>query len=100
MAKIMLVCNAGLSSGMLAKRIEQESNGKYAVNAYSEAEYLMHTEGVQLILVGPQLRFALPQIKDSTTIRVEPIDPMKYGVMDAKGIIPDIENLLKEEGES
>ena len=36
MKKIMLVCNAGMSTGMLAKRIQEASEGTMEVHAYGE----------------------------------------------------------------
>ena len=38
----MLVCNAGMSTGILAKKIEEASDGKLECKAYGEAEYLDH----------------------------------------------------------
>ena len=35
MKKIMLVCNAGMSTGMLAKKIEAASDHTIEVSAYS-----------------------------------------------------------------
>ena len=49
--KVMLVCNAGMSTGILAKRIEEASNGKVICKAYGEAEYVDHVdEGYELLL--------------------------------------------------
>ena len=55
--KVMLVCNAGMSTGILAKRIEEASHGEIVCQAYGEAEYLDHMEeGYELLLIGPQIR--------------------------------------------
>ena len=55
--KVMLVCNAGMSTGILAKKIEEASDGKLECKAYGEAEYLDHIkEGYELLLIGPQIR--------------------------------------------
>ena len=67
MKKIMLVCNAGMSTGMLAKKIEAASDHTLEVSAYSESEY-----------------------QDF----VEAISPMKYGIMDGKGVYEDIKKLI------
>ena len=39
MKKIMLVCNAGMSTGMLAKRIQEASEGTMEVHAYGAVSY-------------------------------------------------------------
>ncbi|MBO1307554.1 PTS sugar transporter subunit IIB [Enterococcus sp. 669A] len=94
MKKVMLVCNAGMSTGMLAKKIEAASNNTLEVNAYSESEYKDFLDGVDLVLIGPQIRFLKPQIEASVDVPVEAISPMKYGIMDGKGVYDDIKKLI------
>lgn len=94
MRKVILVCNAGMSTGILAKRIEEASNGELDVKAYGEAEFADHLEGVELILVGPQLRHQIPTIKKQTTITVQGIPPQYYGLMDGKGVYNEIKKIL------
>lgn len=94
MKKIMLVCNAGMSTGMLAKRIEDASQGTMEVKAYGEAEYLDYLEGVDLILVGPQIRHLLPDIEKSVSIPVKCIAPQHYGIMNGKAVYEDILKIL------
>lgn len=86
----MLVCNAGMSTGMLAKRIEKASNYTLEVSAYGEAEYLDHLNEVDLILVGPQIRHLIPQIQESVAVPVRGIAPQYYGILDGKGVYEDI----------
>lgn len=83
----MLVCNAGMSTGILAKRIEEASNGKVECKAYGEAEYLDHMdEGYELLMIGPQIRHLKKQIEDSVIIPVDCIPPQYYGIMNGKAI--------------
>ncbi|MDQ0362613.1 PTS sugar transporter subunit IIB [Breznakia pachnodae] len=94
MKKIMLVCNAGMSTNMLAKKMRDASNGEYDVVAFGEAEYLDNLEGVDLILVGPQIRYLIPNIQKEVSIPVEGINPMKYGILDGKGVLEDVKKVL------
>ncbi|VYU56854.1 Lichenan-specific phosphotransferase enzyme IIB component [Clostridium tertium] len=88
---IMLVCNAGMSTGMLAKKMEKVSEGKCKVKAYGIAEYMDHLENINIILVGPQIRFEYEDIKNTAVnIPVLNIDPMKYGSMDAESILKTV----------
>lgn len=96
MKNIMLICNAGMSTGMLAKKIEKESDRLVNVSAYGQAEYEDYLVGVDLILVSPQIRFMIPEIRTKVNIPVEEIAPVKYGMMDAKGILKDINSILGE----
>lgn len=95
MKKVMLVCNAGMSTGILAKRIEEASEGKLQVRAYGEAEYADNLEGVELILVGPQLRHQIPTIEKNVTVPVKSIPPQYYGLMDGKGVFNEITKILE-----
>lgn len=94
MKKVILVCNAGMSTGILAKKIEAASNNSLEVKAYSESEYKDYLEGADLVLIGPQIRFLLPQIAASVDVPVEAISPMKYGIMDGKGVYEDIIKII------
>ncbi|MBL1226152.1 PTS sugar transporter subunit IIB [Enterococcus sp. BWR-S5] len=94
MKKIMLVCNAGMSTGILAKKIEAASENTVKVSAYSESEYKDYLSDVDLVLIGPQIRFLLPQIEEAVSVPVQAISPVKYGMMDGKGVYEDIKSLI------
>lgn len=94
MRKIMLVCNAGMSTNMLAKKMREASNGEFDVIAQGEAEYLDHLDGVELIMVGPQIRYLIPDIKKAVDVPVEGINPMKYGMLDGKGVLEDAKKII------
>lgn len=67
MKKIVLVCNGGMSTAMLAKRMREASEEELDIAAYGEVEFLEHIEGASVILVGPQLRFRIPVLKRRRT---------------------------------
>lgn len=94
MKNIMLVCNAGMSTGILAKKIEQASGNTLKVQAYSESEYTDYLEGKDLVMIGPQIRFLMPQIKAAVDVPVHAINPMKYGLMDGQGVYEDIQKII------
>ena len=96
MKKIILVCNGGMSTSMLAKRMKDEGGGKYEVSAYGEQEYTEHLDGAACVLVGPQIRYLIPQIKQNVSVPVESIKPQIYGRMDAKAVLEMVEKLLGE----
>ncbi|MEN0733252.1 PTS sugar transporter subunit IIB, partial [Listeria monocytogenes] len=50
--------------------------------------------GVDLVLIGPQIRFLMPQIKQAVSVPVHAISPVKYGIMDGKGVYEDIQKLI------
>ena len=90
MRKVMLVCNAGMSTGIMAKKIEEASEGTLEVSAYGEAEFEDHLEGVEMILVGPQIRYLVPNIQPKVSCPVDSIAPQHYGVMNGKAVYQQI----------
>ncbi|WP_276867252.1 PTS sugar transporter subunit IIB [Enorma massiliensis] len=90
MRKVMLVCNAGMSTGIMAKKIEEASEGALEVAAYGEAEFEDHLEGVEMILVGPQIRYLVPNIQAKVSCPVDSIAPQHYGVMNGKAVYQQI----------
>lgn len=90
MRKVMLVCNAGMSTGIMAKKIEEASAGTLEVTAYGEAEFEDHLEGVEMILVGPQIRYLVPNIQAKVSCPVDSIAPQHYGVMNGKAVYQQI----------
>lgn len=97
MKKVMLVCNAGMSTGMLAKKIQEASNGTMEVKAYGEAEYMQYADDVDMILVGPQIRHLLPSIKASVSCPVQSIPPQHYGMMNGKAVYDEIVKVIGKE---
>ncbi|MBY7141976.1 PTS sugar transporter subunit IIB [Virgibacillus sp. NKC19-3] len=89
MLNILIVCNAGMSSGILARKMQDSSNGKATVKAVGVSEYQEHLENVDMILVGPQIRFQLKDIQENAGVPATTIDMPKYGIMDAEGILKD-----------
>lgn len=92
MTNVLLVCNAGMSTGILAKKMEEVRPGELKVTAIASGDLKDRLEGVDVILVGPQIRFMVDEIKSATDIPVQVIDFRKYGMMDAKGIVEDMLN--------
>ena len=63
---IVMLCNLGMSTGMMVKKLEQEAakrNLEATVHAYPTVELDEHLDGTDAILLGPQIRFALDDIK-------------------------------------
>ena len=93
----MLVCNAGMSTAMLAQKINKNCDGYCYVEAFGEGEYMEHIENIDVILVGPQIRHLIPSIKKTTQnkIPVSYINPMDYGMMRVDNVISQIKEMLE-----
>ena len=64
--KILLVCNAGMSTGIMKMKLEQEAKARgleASVDATPMVELGDNLEETSIILLGPQIRLALDDIK-------------------------------------
>lgn len=86
--KIILLCGAGLSTSLLAKKMGQEAqkqNKDIEVKAiaYSDADGTL--EDADLYLLGPQIEYYLDRLRMTVTDRpVAVIEMTVYGLMDGK----------------
>lgn len=91
MKKILLVCNAGMSTSMLVakmKKAAQEMGVEASIEAKSLAEAKKLIHEADIILLGPQIRYELANVKKlAGTVPVEAIDMRDYGMMDGKKVL-------------
>ena len=99
MKKITLFCCAGMSTSMLVERMKEvaKKEGKeYEIAAYSLDEMTTKGVGSDVILIGPQVRYALKKVQAAfPDIPVESIDMRVYGMMDGKGTLAIAEKAMK-----
>lgn len=91
MKKILLVCNAGMSTSMLVKKMQQaaqEMKVEVSIEAKSLAEAKKEIETADIVLLGPQIRYELDNVKKiAGTTPVENINMMDYGMMNGKKVL-------------
>lgn len=100
MKKILLVCSAGMSTSMLVKKMQDTANkeGKdYEVEALALSEAETKVDEVDVILLGPQVRFQKAQVEKVANgkVPVDVIDMQQYGMMDGEGVLKHAENLME-----
>jgi len=97
--KITLFCSAGMSTSLLVNKMKQEASKKgadYEIAAYSLNEIPKYAPKADVILIGPQVKFALEKIKKEYPDKpVEAINMRAYGLMDGKAVLEMAENLMK-----
>lgn len=99
MEKIMLVCNGGMSTSIMAKQIRDASEGRYDVVAYSEGVYANNlTDDIKVILIAPQIRFLVDEIQNVAGPNriVKAIDMQTYGLMNGKKVLKMIDKIYQE----
>lgn len=87
---IYLFCSAGMSTSLLVSKMRAQAE-KYEVPVIIEAfpETLVGEKGptADVVLLGPQIAYMLPEIQRLLSKPVEVIDSMLYGKVDGLGVL-------------
>ncbi|MFG5432809.1 PTS sugar transporter subunit IIB [Enterococcus faecalis] len=101
--KIMLACAAGMSTSLLVTKMQKAAEEKqfdteiFAVPV-SEAIQCAEEKNVDVVLLGPQVRYMLHQFKVDLKAKNIPVDviPMTdYGMMDGAKVLSLAEKVMK-----
>ena len=98
MRKILLVCSAGMSTSMLVKRVQDAAkiqNYEIEIDAFSISQARTIGHKWDVILLGPQVRYLLKEMKASFPNKpVEAIEMRTYGRMDGEAVLRLAKTLL------
>ena len=98
--KIVLFCAAGMSTSLLVNKMKQAAAkiGKdYDIAAYSLNEEEKHAPDADVVLLGPQVRYALAKLQAKYPGKpIEGIDMRMYGMMDGEGVIGYARKLMND----
>ena len=98
MTNIVLLCAAGMSTSLLVTRMQKEAEKDHfecEIHAYAMSDEKRYVPDADCILIGPQVRFNLNNLKKEYPDK--PIDaiPMQmYGMMDGAGAMKLARTLL------
>lgn len=98
MKRILLVCNAGMSTTLLVTKMQEaskEMNVDCEIWSVSTSDANANFEKADVCLLGPQVRFMKSLYQKQTTIPVDSIDMVNYGKMDGKATLNQALDLLK-----
>ena len=94
MKKILLACNAGMSTSLLVTRMEKSAADKgieVGIKAVgiTEAEKILHDWDI--VLLGPQVRHQVKLLTDraENKLPVKIIDMRDYGLMNGEKVLQD-----------
>ena len=100
MKKIVLFCNAGLSTSALVKRMRDvavRNNLDYEIHAYAVDTAMENGADADVILIGPQISYRADEVKKIFPEKpVEVIDMASYGMIDGKKVLIQARKLMKE----
>ncbi|MFV0559224.1 MAG: PTS sugar transporter subunit IIB [Enterococcus sp.] len=100
---IMLVCSAGMSTSLLVTKMQKAAEDKsidadiFAVAA-SDADRSLEEKNVDVLLLGPQVRFMKTQFEkklESKGIPLDVINMQDYGMMNGAKVLEQAETLMK-----
>lgn len=83
--KILLACNAGMSSSILVKKIKDAAAARdleVVVEAKSNNELNAEVGKWDVCLIGPQIAYAVDTIKATLSIPVEAVEARTYAMAD------------------
>ncbi|MBN1467116.1 MAG: PTS sugar transporter subunit IIB [Fusobacteriaceae bacterium] len=100
MKKILLCCAAGMSTSLLVTKMQQAATEKAVESkiwAVSVEELQANLEGVDVVLLGPQIRYKLNEVRKicGDKIPSEVINMVDYGSMNGKKVLDFALDLIK-----
>jgi len=91
--KIILVCSAGMSTSMLVNKMiksAEERGLEVNIKAVAESDLKNNLDGLDVVLIGPQVRYLEKQIKaqvEPLGIKATIIDQIAYGMMQGNKVL-------------
>lgn len=102
MLNIMLVCSAGMSTSLLVNKMNKAAKEKKLdvnIVAVAEADVKSNMGKVDVMLLGPQVRYLLPNMKELMEpqgVPVEVVNTIDYGTMNGEKVLEYALDLAKE----
>lgn len=96
---IILCCAAGMSTSLLVTKMQKEADQRgleAKIQAVAVEEVKSHLNEANVVLVGPQIRYKLKELKEMAADRnipVEMIHPADYGLVNGKKVLDFALNL-------
>lgn len=100
---IMLVCAAGMSTSLMVARMQKAAEAKgieadiFAISA-GEADAYLDEKKVDVLLLGPQVRFMKGQFEEKVApmgIALDVIQMTDYGMMNGEKVLDQALKLMK-----
>lgn len=103
MKKILLACNAGMSTSMLVQKMRKAADSlgiEVEINAVSITQATDKIADVDIVLLGPQVKFQKAAVEKAAAGRtpVELIDMRDYGTMNGEKVLKFALDKIDAEG--
>lgn len=96
--KILLVCNQGMSTGMLVERMKEFGGPEDYIEAVPASRIAKIVNNFDIILVGPQIRYKFDEINKlalENGKKAEMADMSAYGMMDGEKMMQQAKKLYE-----
>ena len=97
---ILLVCAAGMSTSLLVNKMNEAAKAKgmeLEINAYPIGSLDKYASAADVILLGPQVRYELNNVKGKYPDKpVSVIDMRDYGMMNGEKVLDFAIRLVEE----
>ncbi|MEG0526934.1 MAG: PTS sugar transporter subunit IIB [Longicatena sp.] len=96
--KVLLVCNQGMSTGMLVERMKEFGDENDYVEAVPVTRISKVIEDFDVVLIGPQIRYKFDEINQVVQEHkkvVEMVEMSAYGMMDGKAVMAQAKALYE-----
>ncbi len=98
MRKIVLLCNMGLSTSALMKKMRaaaEKEGYECTVNAYPISEAMQEGQDADCLLIGPQVSYQVEKVKAAMPGKpVEAINMKDYGMMNGAAVLAQAKRLI------
>lgn len=102
MKKILLICSGGMSTSLLSMKMNNAAVKKgieATICAVAEADVKNNLDDVDALLLGPQVRYLLPKMKEllgTKNVPVDVINGVHYGTMNGEAVLNHVLKMIEE----
>ncbi len=97
--KILLVCAGGMSTNLLMKKMSaywEEQGEELTIRAVGLGEYQDVYQDFDIVLVGPQVRYKLNEIKKDTGLPADVVNSLDYAIANCPNIMKQAKALMEQ----
>ncbi|ADQ13631.1 PTS sugar transporter subunit IIB [Halanaerobium hydrogeniformans] len=100
--KILLVCNAGMSTSLLVEKMKEAAENReldILINAVSCGKFEDSFEEYDVVLLGPQIKYkekSMRKIAEAKGTALDVVDSAAYGMVDGEKALDQAIQLVKQ----
>ena len=102
MKRIALFCSAGMSTSLLVTKMKKAAQAKgieVSIDAFPEAALAKQLDDVDVVLLGPQIKYLFNKAKklcDEKGVPISVVNTMDYGMMDGEKVLNQALKMMKQ----